>query len=213
MRVVIAEDNPLALQAIRQKLALQPHVQVKFSAAHGHELLTRLQRDSVVDVVLMDIQMPVMDGIAATREVKRLFPQIKILMLTTFDDDDKIFESILAGASGYLLKDESDEAIGRALTETAEGGAAMSPAIALKALNLIRQPLTPHAIHHDFGLTPRERAILEQLKNGLTYEAIGANLFISPGTVRKHIQHIYHKLQVNNKVEAVQKAVANRLVQ
>jgi DNA-binding NarL/FixJ family response regulator len=212
IRLAIADDNTFALKAIVEKLKGTPDIFVKLTAFDGVELLHALQRDAVMDVVLMDIQMPELNGIETTRQVKRLYPQLKVIMLTTFDDDEKIFESIMAGASGYLLKDEPEEKIINALHEAMQGGAAMSPGIALKALNLIRNPFTPGTTPTDFGLTKREVELLEQLKGGLSYEQAAVNLFISTGTVQKHIGNIYRKLQVNNKVEAVQKAMQHRIV-
>lgn len=209
-RIAIAEDNTFALKAIVEKLRGAPEFVIKHTAFDGLELLQALKQDPVVDLVLMDIQMPELNGIETTRQLKQQFPQIKVVMLTTFDDDEKIFEAIMAGASGYLLKDEPQETVLRALRETLAGGAAMSPGIALKALNLMRNPIALPV--HDFGLTKREIELLQQLKSGLSYEQVAGNLFISIGTVQKHISNIYGKLQVNNKVEAVQKAILNRLV-
>ncbi len=210
-RIAIAEDNAFAMKAIVEKLRDQKDFVIKHTAFDGAELLHLLQADAVTDLVLMDIQMPVMDGIATTRVLKQKYPHIKVVMLTTFDDDEKIFEAIMAGASGYLLKDEPRETIVRALHDTLNGGAAMSAGIALKTLNLLRNPLAAQPTHN-FGLTKREIELLQQLKGGLSYEQVAANLFISVGTVQKHIGNIYGKLQVNNKTEAVQKAVQNRLV-
>lgn len=211
IRIAIAEDNTFALKAIVEKLRA-PEFIIKHKAFDGKELLQVLQLDAVVDVVLMDIQMPELNGIEATRQLTQKYPHIKVIMLTTFDDDEKILEAIMAGASGYLLKEESAEMLTRSIKETNAGGASMSAAIAYKTLKLLRNPMA-HAIQkQDFGLTAREIELLEQLKSGLTYDQVAANLFISTGTVRKHIQNIYSKLQVNNKTEAVQKAVQNRLV-
>lgn len=212
IRLAIAEDNTFALKAIVDKLKNAGGISVKFTAFDGTELLQALENDSVVDVVLMDIQMPELNGIETTRQLKQKYPHVKVIMLTTFDDDEKIFESIMAGASGYLMKDESAEKIIQALKEATEGGAAMSPGIALKALNLIRNPFNTSVKPIDFGLTKREIELLEQLKSGLSYEQVASNLFISVGTVQKHIGNVYRKLQVNNKVEAVQKALQHRVI-
>ncbi|MDN4166482.1 response regulator transcription factor [Cytophagales bacterium LB-30] len=213
LRIAIAEDNSFALKSILEKLSAFPEVLVKIKAPNGRDLLQQLEADALVELVLMDIQMPEMDGIEATAWVRHRYPQIKVIMLTTFDDDEKIFEAIMAGANGYLLKEESAELIVQALHMAVEGGAAMSPGIALKALNLIRNPLHGGAGKlQDFGLTKREMELLEQLKNGRTYEQIAENLIISIGTVRKHIENVYRKLQVNNKMDAIQKASQNRLL-
>jgi DNA-binding NarL/FixJ family response regulator len=208
IRLAIVEDNEFALKVILEKLLFETDLNLKVTAQHGQDLLDKLAMDPNVDIVLMDIQMPQLDGIAATRLVRQHYPQIKVIMLTTCDDDEKIFEAICAGATGYLLKGEPTDAILCALADAMDGGAAMSPGIALKALNLIRSPITPE----DFGLTKREVELLEQLKDGLSYDQIGDNLFIGTGTVRKHIENIYRKLQVSNKVEAVCKAAENRII-
>lgn len=211
IHIAIAEDNQMALKAIEEKLAAYPDLVVKLKAMNGKILNDELAGHQI-DLILMDIDMPLMNGIDATKEVKRYFPQIKVLVLTTFDDDEKIFEAIMAGASGYLLKEEPKDNIYKAILETIDGGAAMSPIIAMKALNLIRTPMQAQFTKQDFGLSPREIELLEQLKNGLTYEQLAANMYISIGTVRKHIENVYRKLQVNNKVNAVKVATDNRLI-
>lgn len=211
--VAIAEDKELSMRSCVQKLSVFPDLKVVIQAANGASL-TRLLEQCLPDIILMDIEMPVMDGISATEIIKKAYPQVKILILTTFDDDDKIFRAILAGASGYILKEENAATLHQAIVDTMAGGASMSPGIALKALNLIRNPIDTAALHAvvNFDLTKREIELLEQLKNGLSYEKIGANLFISYGTVRKHIENIYRKLNVTNKLDAVQKAGRNRII-
>lgn len=174
-------------------------------AANGSELIRDLHKSVQVDVIIMDVNMPVMDGITATREVNARWPQIKVIMFTVFDDEENLFASILAGASGYLMKDESAANIIAAIQEAMEGGAPMSPGIARKALALIRSGKPRPQVTEESSLTPRETEILEHLSKGLSYDQIAGNLNISGGTVRKHIENIYRKLQVNNKVEAVQK--------
>ncbi|MFA6150714.1 MAG: response regulator transcription factor [Chitinophagaceae bacterium] len=210
--IAIAEDNYYALKSTIQKLGKNPSHRIVGTANNGKELISLLQT-TIPDLVLMDIQMPEMNGIECTIELKKLHPQVKIIMLTTFDDDEKIFDAILAGASGYLLKEETAEYLKQSIEETMDGGAAMSATIAMKVLKLVRQPLIKanDKTGIDFELTKREFEILEQLKSGISYEQIAANLFISYGTVRKHIEHIYRKLQVNNKTEAIEIANKNRL--
>ena len=176
------------------------------------ELLDFADHYPNLDLVLMDIQMPVMDGIEATRILKERHPQVKVIMSTVFDDDENLFKAIMSGASGYLLKDEPPEMIHRSILMAMEGGAPMSAGIASKVLNLLRNQPSFEEEQEEFGLTPRELEILEHLSKGLSYDQIAGNLFISSGTVRKHIENIYKKLQVHNKVEALRIATRNRLI-
>jgi len=212
IHIAIAEDNSFALKGLKNRLAKYPEIEIKHTAKNGKELLKNLQKNHNIELVLMDLQMPEMDGVAATSAVKTKYPQIKVLILTTFDDDENLFNAILAGASGYLLKEDNGTEIFQAIMDTLSGGAAMSPVIALKTLQLVRQPISKEQKVEDFGLTQREIELLTQLKNGLTNEEIGSNLHISYHTVRKHIENIYRKLQVRNKLEAVIKASDNRIV-
>ncbi|CAN5176955.1 response regulator transcription factor [soil metagenome] len=213
VNIAIVEDKELAMRSCENKLSQFTDCRVVLKASNGYELLKQI-RFNPADIVLMDIEMPVMDGIAATMELKQMLPHIKVLMLTTFDDDEKIFKAIMAGASGYILKEENADTLHKYIIDAINGGASMSAGIALKALNLIRNPVSHDYdfVSEDFGLTKREIEILEQLKNGLSYDQISANLNISSGTVRKHIENIYRKLHVNNKVDAVQKAGKNRII-
>jgi DNA-binding NarL/FixJ family response regulator len=214
IRIAIAEDNSFALNVILEKLKTMPHISVGFTASNGQNLLEKLSSSGRIDLILMDIEMPGLNGIETTRRIKKEQPGIKVLMLTIFDDDDNIFESIRAGADGYMLKEEKASKIQQCIEETMEGGAGMSPGIASRVLKmmLLGAPVKSTASNETIDLTKREVEILEQLKAGLSYERIAENLFISYGTVRKHIENVYRKLQVHNKVEAVQKAIREKLV-
>lgn len=214
IRIAIAEDNSFALKVILDKLENEHSVSVVTTASNGIELIQKIKEAGRIDAILMDIEMPRQDGIETTRLVKSQFPNIRILMLTIFDDDEKIFEAIMAGADGYLLKEEKASKIIQCVHEVMEGGAGMSPAIAGRVLKLVQhgRPAIQREPSQNFDLTRRELEILEQLKAGLSYERIGENLFISYGTVRKHIENVYRKLQVHNKVEAVQKAIQEKLI-
>jgi DNA-binding NarL/FixJ family response regulator len=135
-------------------------------------------------------------------------------MLTVFDNDENIFRAIKAGADGYLLKDITPDELYKAIIDTMNGGASMTPSIALKTLKMFRQPVDFEAETNDpdIKLTDREINVLEQLTTGIKYDQIAANLFVSTGTVRKHVENIYFKLQVHNKLEAIQKAKNNKLI-
>lgn len=206
IRIAIAEDIERIYMALKTKIELDAGLCIVDWSRNGSELVHKVQQGLEFDVILMDIQMPVMDGIEATSFILKKYPLTKILMCTVFDDEKHLFEATMAGAKGYILKDESPEKIHRSLYETMEGGSAMSPSIALKALNLIKngKPKTTE-IDTENQLTKRETEIIELLAKGLSYDMVGDNLGISYGTVRKHIENTYRKLGVHNKIEAIQK--------
>ena len=212
IKIAIAEDNNFLAQAIEEKISYFDDLKYKFRGINGAELIQKLEEDHNIDVVLMDIQMPEMDGIKATELVKNKYPHIKVIMLTVFDDEDNIFRSIQAGADGYLLKDENAGAIHGGILEILDGGAPMSSSIALKALKLLCNPIQQAESTNNYELTSREVEVLEHLSKGLNYNEIADNLIISPSTVRKHIENIYKKLQVHNKMEAVSKARKHNLI-
>ncbi len=212
-KLVIVDDNTFLQKAILEKLGFFEDLQCKFCASDGKDLLAKLEASHNIDLILMDIEMPEMNGIEATQMVKSRYPQIKIIMLTVFDNDENIFNAIKAGADGYLLKDVNPKELYDGIVETLNGGAAMNPSIAFKTLKLLRNPIDfAQQSGQDIKLTPREIDVLEQLSKGLTYTVIAGNLFLSPSTIRRHIENIYTKLQVHNKLEAVQKARNNNLI-
>lgn len=213
IKIAIAEDNSFLLRAVLEKLSLFSDLEVKFTAVNGQELLEKLEKDSNVQLILMDIEMPKMNGITAVALVAKRYPQIKMIMLTVFDNDENIFSAIQAGANGYFLKEVDPPTLRQGIMDTLDGGAAMTPSIALKALKLLRNPPDFEKIEEEILLTSREIEILEQTAKGLNYNQVGENLFISPKTVRKHLENIYGKLQVHSKLEAVQKAVKNRIIE
>ncbi len=215
IRIALAEDNKQLAVAIEEKLQFfAATIDFVFHSIDGTELLKELEKGQGVDVVLMDIEMPGMNGIRATGQVKQKYPQIKVIMLTVFDDEDSIFQAIQAGANGYLLKDETPEKIIDGIKTIMAGGAPMSPLIASKVLHLLRNPekAIQEADSEDFSLTERESKVLEKLCQGLDYKKIATDLFIAPATVRKHIENIYGKLQVHNKMQAMHKAQKHNLI-
>lgn len=218
IRIAITDDKRLIRSNLVEQLSYYEEITVVFQAADGMEFLENMKNLSPTElpqVVLMDIEMPVMDGIEAVSMGKEVYPDVHFLMLTVFDDDDKLFEAIKAGASGYLLKDEKISNIVSGISEIVyEGGVPMSPRIARKALNLLKnQPQTnilqPTSML-DVRLSARELEILNRIVDGLNYHQIGERLFISPHTVRKHISNIYEKLHVSNKASAIKIALANK---
>jgi DNA-binding NarL/FixJ family response regulator len=163
------------------------------------------------DVILMDIQMPVISGIDAVKLIKQNFPRTKVLMQTIFEADDKIFQSICNGAEGYILKNKPLEEILDSIREIHEGGAPMSPAIALKVIRMFKQNLSADP-DDTFSLSVREKEILKCLVEGMSYKMIADNCFITIETVGGHIKNIYRKLQVHSKSEAVAKAIKGKIV-
>jgi len=216
INIAFAEDNDFLASSLSEKLKMfSEKFSILYRAKNGAEMIDYLKNnEQKIQVILMDIEMPVMDGINATEKISKLYPNIKIIILTVFDDDEKIFNAIKAGANGYLLKDESIDKIVEGIHLVLDGGAPMSPTIASKTLQLLKQSekVTERKLEEGFNLSKREIEILEYLKQGLDYIHTAEKLFISPFTVRKHIENIYKKLQVNNKMQAVQKATTHKII-
>ena len=168
-------------------------------------------KDTKPDVILMDIEMPVVSGIDAVILIKERFPDVKILMQTIFEDDEKVFQSICNGAEGYILKNTAPGEILSSLKEIYEGGAPMTPAIATKVLRMFKNNLSAKK-DESFNLSIREKEILKHLVEGLSYKMIADACFISLETVSGHMKNIYKKLQVHSKGEAVAKAIKGNIV-
>jgi len=214
VKVAIVDDNSFLISAVKEKLSFFDDISIKHTSLNGSELLTKLEDNHNLDIILMDIEMPVLNGIETTQMVKQKYPHIKIIMLTAFDNDENIFNAIKAGADGYLLKEINPKDLYEGMQETLNGGAAMNPSIALKTLKLLRNPIDINnpRDHEEISLSKREVEVLEQLSKGLSYTVIANNLILSPSTVRKHIENIYKKLQVHSKIEAVQKAKNHNII-
>ena len=214
LKIAIVDDNSFLIKTVQEKLSFFEDFSLKFTAVNGEDLIEKLEKNHNIDLILMDIEMPKMNGIEATEIIKNKYPQIKIIMLTVFDNDENIFKSIKAGADGYFLKEVNPKELKDGILETLGGGAAMTPSIAMKTLKLLREPIVFEDCKpcDEVNLTAREIEVLEQLSKGLKYNAIAENLFLSAGTIRKHVENIYTKLQVHNKLEAIQKAKNNKLI-
>ncbi|HEY4784786.1 MAG TPA: response regulator transcription factor [Bacteroidales bacterium] len=202
IKVAIIEDNHALRNSLESLFSQTDGMHCVASLKNLLNVVNDLNTD-IPDVVLMDIGLPGIDGIDGVKIVRNYFPSVRILMFTVFEDDDKIFDSICAGASGYILKKSTPDEIVKAIMDLYAGGAPMSPSIANRTLQLFREKLRPEL--PDYGLTNREREILEFLSEGLSYQKIADKLMISLSTVRTHITNIYEKLQVNSKVEAIRK--------
>jgi DNA-binding NarL/FixJ family response regulator len=210
IRVAIVDDNKSTVQSLSEVLTYNSKTTVSFIARSGTEFLEKIKSvsaDQFPDVVIMDVNMPGMNGIEAVRQGKILYPEVKFLMLTVFDDEDTLFEAIRAGASGYLLKDERSSVILSHIENLMEDGSSpMSPRIARKTLDLLAasaKPIPGKQIVELKDLTTREKDVLYLLVDGLEYRAISERLHISPHTVRKHISNIYEKLHISSKAQAI----------
>jgi DNA-binding NarL/FixJ family response regulator len=164
------------------------------------------------DLVLMDIDMPNVNGIEGVKIIRHKYPHLKILMQTVFDDNDKLFACIRAGADGYILKKTQPQDLLAAILDVLNGGAPMTPSIARQVLRYVGSTESKKQ-NQDFKLTARENEILSLLVQGLSYKMISQRCFISLPTVNSHIQHIYEKLQVHTAIEAVTKAIENKIVE
>lgn len=204
IRLAIVEDN----NTLRKSLThLFDHTDGMKCVASLSNLMNVVSefRKGRPDIVLMDIGLPNISGIEGVRTVKENFDNIQVLMFTVFDDDEKIFEAIKAGASGYLLKKSSPEEIIDAIRSLHNGGAPMSASIARKVIQSFQQNTTGNK--DDYQLTTRENEVLYSLIDGLSYKKLAEKYFISISTVRTHIRHVYEKLHVNSKAQAVAKAL------
>ena len=181
-RIAIVEDRPDLITSLLEKLSIIDQSEVVWVANNGREA------------------------------IHSQYPNIKIVMLTVMEEDDLVFRSIMAGASGYLLKDSKIQELEKGILDVMDGGAPMSPSIAMKSLQLIRAVSEKPKTSIDFGLSKRELEILEEMSGGHNYKEIAEKMFISPKTVRKHIENVYRKLQVHNKVEAVRLAMDHKLI-
>jgi two-component system, NarL family, response regulator LiaR len=209
IKVALYEDN----DTLRTSLStlLQSSEEFEFVGGYSSPVDIILNcKKKLPDVILMDVDMPMLNGIDATKLVKEHFPQVNILILTVFEDKIKLFSALQAGASGYLLKKSKVMEIIEAIHEIYQGGSPMTPAIARKVLEYFNQPKIKQTDEN--ALSERENDILKCLVNGDSYKMIAANCFISMGTVRSHINNIYKKLHVNSKSEAVVKALRDKLV-
>lgn len=223
IKIAIVDDKPGNRIIIRDKLLSNPSFETSLTAENGKDFLEKMKLlplEKIPDVVLMDLEMPEMDGVDAVAAGSYLYPSVKFVMLTIFDDEEKIFKAIKAGAFGYLLKDESAENIAEVLLQMHENGVGpISPGIAHKILQLVQnntvslvQKKNDEKEKTPFNLTEREQEILKLLVQGLQYKEIGNRLDISPNTAKRHVLNIYAKLHVNSKAQALALAYEKGLI-
>ncbi len=207
-KVLIFEDNA----RLRQSLELLLNDEINFSVVAAYPHCDEGDEQVLAhgaDLVVMDIDMPGIGGIDGVKRIKMAAPHTKVVMHTMFDDDNRIFDSICAGADGYLLKNTSPLQLVQSLQEAMAGGAPMSPFVAQKVFQFFRNQ---QATTEEFNLTTREKEILEFLVKGNSYKMIADKCHVTVDTVKKHLQNIYHKLHVNCGTEAVAKALQHKIV-
>jgi DNA-binding NarL/FixJ family response regulator len=223
VKVAIVDDKASNRNILKDKLLRHGHFEVTLIAEDGKDFLQKMKSlapDKLPDVALMDLEMPNMDGVDAIAAGSSFFPSVKFVVLTIFDDEDKIFKAIKAGAFGYLLKEESAENITDTLWQMHESGAGpISPGIAHKILQMVQnneltllQKPETNMSKTFFDLTEREREILQLLVQGLSYKEIAVSLVISANTAKKHVINIYHKLHVNSRAQALHLAYEKGLL-
>jgi DNA-binding NarL/FixJ family response regulator len=209
IKIVVYDDNASRRESL--DLLLQSYndfiVQGAFNdCSNVEQEINSLQPD----IVLMDIEMPNVDGISGVKIINRLFPNVKVIMQTVFEDDEKIFDALRFGASGYILKKTDPSKIIEAIREVMNGGSPMTPSIATRVLKFFRDKGAVDT--QNFGLTTREMDILQHLVDGKSYKMISSDLNISYHTVNSHVKKIYDKLQVNSVSEAVSKALQQKII-
>ena len=204
IRLVIADDHPVVRDGLRGMLESQPDFQVIGEASDGAAAL-QLAIETEPDLILIDLRMPVMDGVTAIREIKRRRPGVQVLVLTTYDSDADILPAIEAGATGYLLKDTSREELYRAIRAAARGETVLAPAVARRLIGRMRLPV-------EEKLSSRELEVLGLVAGGLSNSDIGGRLHISQATVKSHLIHIFGKLGVSDRTAAVTVALQRGLI-
>jgi DNA-binding NarL/FixJ family response regulator len=201
-RIAIVEDSKVIRESLMEFVQGDPECECVCACATGEEALRVIPKHQP-DIVLMDIQLPKLSGIDCTAQLKQLMPTLHIIMVTVYEDTERIFKALRAGACGYLLKRCTPEELLSAVREVREGGAPMSREIARKVIGSFQEPLAAVAEVED--LSPREREILELLSQGFPNKEIANRVGLSDGTVRWHLRHVYHKLHVRSRTEAALK--------
>jgi DNA-binding NarL/FixJ family response regulator len=205
IRVLIVDDQALFREALRTLLALRSELEVVGEAGNGWEALTRAA-ETRPDVVLMDMKMPGLDGVGAIRRLRVQSPDAKVVVLTTFDDDELVFEGLRAGAAGYLLKDASAERLLEAILAVASGQSFLQPAVAAKVVAEFSRLSTRPAESVDKLLSERELEVLRMLARGASNKEIASALFLAEGTIKNHITNVLTKLGVTDRTQAALKA-------
>ncbi|BFO57412.1 response regulator [Acidovorax sacchari] len=223
LRLLIADDQPLIRRALAMTLGMEPDIEVVGQAVDGQDAIDQAVA-LVPDVVVMDLQMPRVSGVVATREITGRLPSVRVVVLTTFDHDDLVFEAIRAGARAYLLKDAAEDEVLETIRAVQRGESRLSPAVACKVMEEFRRLAPPPASPATSGaatprpaadpleepLTGKEERILQLIADGLSNKQIGAAVFLAEGTVKNYVSRIMEKLHARSRTELAVRAVARR---
>ena len=210
MKIIICDDQSIVRDGLAMLLKLEPDMEVVGTAGDGASAV-ELVAQKRPDMVLMDLKMPVMNGVEATRRIRAQFPEIKVLVLTTYADDEWVFDAIQAGASGYLLKDTSRDDVIKAIRGTAEGKTYVDPSVAGKVLRQASSQRTQPPSNITADLTEREVEVLRLIAKGSSNKDISERLFLSEGTIRNHVSAILAKLGVSDRTQAAVIAIQHGL--
>ena len=208
IKILLVDDQPLFREGLRTLLSVQPDFEVVGEAGNGEEAIS-LARKLLPSVVLMDLQMPVLDGVAATRRLHQDLPDCRVIVLTTFDDDEMVFDGLRAGAIGYLLKDAPSEKLGEAIRLASRGESFLQPSVAAKVVAEFARLTSKPAMNSRALVEPlsdRELEILSLIANGASNREIAGALFLAEGTVKNHVTNILGKLGVRDRTQAALKA-------
>jgi len=212
LTVWIVEDNPMLRRHLAALVDEQPGMACGLAVESCEDFLAALEEDRVPDVVLMDLGLPGKSGTEGIVHIQSLSPATKVIVLTIHEEDEKVFDAICAGASGYLLKPSPPAKIVEAIVQVSQGAAPINAYIASKMLSMFSRLSPPRTDREEYGLTPREREILQLLVDGLKMRQIAGELNLSYHTVGNHLRNIYHKLHVRSRSSAVAKAIREELV-
>ena len=211
IRVLLCDDQSIVTEGLRVILRHAGDIEVIGVVENGADAVEAVANRQP-DVVLMDLRMPVMNGIQATERIRQQHPATRVLVLTTYDDDEWVFDAIRAGAAGYLLKDAPRDQIIEAIRGTAAGATHVDPKVAGKLFQFVSQPAAPASAHFAVDLSPREREILELIAEGLSNAEIAERLFLSKGTVQNYVSTLFAKLDVTDRTQAAVLALRYGLV-
>lgn len=209
IKIMITDDQRLMREGLKTILDLEQDMTVVQLAENGRDALDKIQ-DAQPDIVLMDIRMPIMDGVECTRILRQQYPNVKVLILTTFDDDEFIIEALKNGAVGYILKDLSSEKLLGAIRDAYNGNSIMQPEIAAKVISHITGTVKETVSSAKSELTDREKEVLQLVGQGMNNTEIAKKLYISEGTVKNYISNLYNKLELDDRSKLTLYAIKNR---